>query len=59
MVLATKSGFRSWSCKGKVLAPFISVVLNRNHLIVLHVYVCRYLNVICYQVIEKILEKKM
>lgn len=46
MVFANKSRFRSRLCKGKVLAPLISIVLNGNHLLVsMHMDVV-YMNVV-------------
>ena len=41
--LATKSGFGSRLCKGKVLAPLTSMVFHGNHLLVSNVYGCLFI----------------
>lgn len=51
MVVATKLGFRSRLCEGKVLAPLTSVVLNENDL-VSFVNKCQ-CNAICFLLIIK------
>lgn len=58
MVFASKSGFESQLCKGKVLAPLTFFVLNRNHLLVLLVYGCCYLKVTCYRLMGEMRREK-